>query len=136
MASILKVDEMQGVTSAGDITITGEGGSATQSLQQGLCKQWSKFDHTAVSVYDSFNTSSMSDIATGKYRSDFTNNMNNDDYCIVGTCIEVGVSYGITTGPHTSDALGTNAYGMRTIETNGNLRDMDHVSTSVNGDLA
>ena len=25
MASILKVDEMQGVTSAGDITITGEG---------------------------------------------------------------------------------------------------------------
>ena len=29
MASILKVDEMQGVTSAGDITITSEGGSAT-----------------------------------------------------------------------------------------------------------
>ena len=33
MASILKVDEMQGVTSAGNITITSEGGSATQSLQ-------------------------------------------------------------------------------------------------------
>ena len=34
MASILKVDEMQGVTSAGDITITGEG-TATMKLQSG-----------------------------------------------------------------------------------------------------
>ena len=42
MASILKVDEMQGVTSAGDITITGEG-TATMQLQQGLCvKMWCK----------------------------------------------------------------------------------------------
>ena len=38
MASILKVDAMQGVTAAGDITITSEGGAATQSLQQGLAK--------------------------------------------------------------------------------------------------
>ena len=35
MASILKVDEMQGVTSAGDITITGEGGSATMPCSRG-----------------------------------------------------------------------------------------------------
>ena len=35
-----KVDEMQGVTSAGDITITGEGGTGTQQLQQGQCKAW------------------------------------------------------------------------------------------------
>jgi hypothetical protein len=35
MASILKVDAMQGVTSAGDITITSEGGAATMQLQQG-----------------------------------------------------------------------------------------------------
>ena len=40
MASVLKVDEMQGVTSAGDITITGEGGTVHESLQQGLCKAW------------------------------------------------------------------------------------------------
>ena len=37
MASILKVDEMQGVTSAGDITITGEG-TATMKLQSGVAK--------------------------------------------------------------------------------------------------
>ena len=35
MASILKVDEMQGVTSAGDITITSEGGSAVLAAGAG-----------------------------------------------------------------------------------------------------
>ena len=34
MASILKVDEMQGVTSAGDITITGEGGTGTMQCSR------------------------------------------------------------------------------------------------------
>ena len=38
MASILKVDELQGIATAGDITVTSEGGAATQSLQQGLAK--------------------------------------------------------------------------------------------------
>ena len=38
MASILKVDEMQGVTSAGDITITSERRRATMQLQQGFAK--------------------------------------------------------------------------------------------------
>ncbi len=45
MASILKVDEMQGVTNtnemtiaASNVTVTGEGGSATMQLQQGLTK--------------------------------------------------------------------------------------------------
>ena len=38
MASILKVDALQGITSAGDITVTSAGGAATQSLQQGLSK--------------------------------------------------------------------------------------------------
>ena len=53
MASILKVDEMQGVTSAGDITITGEG-TAVMQLQQGLCKLW--VQHNAgTAVLDSNN---------------------------------------------------------------------------------
>ena len=38
MAGILKVDDLRGNTSAGDITITSEGGSATMQLQQGVLK--------------------------------------------------------------------------------------------------
>ena len=80
MASILKVDEMQGVTSAGDITITGEGGSATQSLQTGLVKCFSRFNPSTNVTVSSFNQSSRSDDGAGLSTINFTNNMQNDDY--------------------------------------------------------
>ena len=82
MASILKVDEMQGVTSAGDITITGEGGSATMQLQQGVAKQWHYFNHATTTVNDSFNVSSITDVTTGQYDPQATNSMNSTNYSI------------------------------------------------------
>ena len=36
--SEIKVDTLTGKTSAGDITVTSEGGAATMQLQQGLAK--------------------------------------------------------------------------------------------------
>ena len=77
MASILKVDSMQGVTSAGDITITSEGGSATQSLQQGLAKAWCYISSSGTVLSDSLNIGSIADNGTGSYQANFTNNMNN-----------------------------------------------------------
>ena len=74
MASILKVDEMQGVTSAGDITITSEGGSATMQLQQGLVKAWVNYDAlTDQTTKGSFNQSSLTDHGTGAYSTFYTN---------------------------------------------------------------
>ena len=84
MASILKVDDLRGNTAAGDITITSEGGSATQSLQQGLAKLWMQGQGDAT-VTDSFNQASMTDGGTGVFTSNFTNNMNNDDYSGLST---------------------------------------------------
>ena len=84
MASILKVDEMQGVTSAGDITITGEG-TATMRLQQGLTKMWVAA-FTDAQPFDSFNTASGTDNGTGDYTYAFTNVMSNDDYSITSGC--------------------------------------------------
>lgn len=66
MASILKVDALQGITSAGDITVTSEGGSATQSLQQGLAKAWVYAEADAVRT-DSFNMSSSTDHGDGDF---------------------------------------------------------------------
>tara|TARA_E500000318_G_scaffold4768_1_gene4874 strand:+ start:486 stop:911 length:426 start_codon:yes stop_codon:yes gene_type:complete len=81
MASILKVDAMQGVTSAGDITVTSEGGSATQSLQQGLAKAWVNFNGTGtIAARDSLNVSGLVDNSAGNYDVNFTNSMSNDDY--------------------------------------------------------
>ena len=83
MASILKVDEMQGVTSAGDITITSEGGSATMQLQQGVVKNFLHFDGTGpAAIRDSFNCASLTDAGTGTYDNNFTNNFSNNDYCM------------------------------------------------------
>jgi len=72
-------DKLTGKTSAGDVTITSEGGSATMQLQQGLAKLWMQGQGDAT-VTDSFNQASMTDIGTGFFSSNFSNNMNNDDY--------------------------------------------------------
>lgn len=63
-------------------TVTGEG-SATTSLQQGLCKVWINFDNSGSnSTNDSFNVSSRDDNAAGDSTINIANNMNNDDYVV------------------------------------------------------
>ena len=46
MTSQLKVDKLQGRTTAGSIVVTGEGGSTTTNLQQGLVKAWINLNGT------------------------------------------------------------------------------------------
>ena len=74
MASILKVDTLTGVTTAGSISVTGEGNSTTTNLQQSLVKVWAKFNGSSFGELDSFNVSSFTDSGTGNY----TVNINND----------------------------------------------------------
>ena len=81
MASILKVDELQGVTAAGSILVTGEGNSTTTNLQQGLAKAWHSFNGTGtVATRGSFNVSSLTDTTTGQYATVFTNSMSDGNY--------------------------------------------------------
>ena len=132
MASILKVDAMQGVTSAGSITVTSEGGSATQSLQQGLAKQWWNVDNTPSTVLlDSLNVSSMTDVSTGTLGPAFTNNMS-------------GASYSVAVAGQTNHNgyVGTKA-DMTTVDYDTSFRNSSYASTdldlnlaSVHGDLA
>ena len=72
--------------SAGSSTITGEGGSTTTNIQQGLVKAWVKFNGEASSITpdDSFNVSGLTDNGTGDYAVAINNDMANDDYAI--TC--------------------------------------------------
>ena len=84
MASILKVDDLRRNTAAGIITITSEGGFATQSLQQGLAKAWAKFNSSAT-LADSFNISSTVDVQVGQWRFAKTNSMSSTEYAVVGT---------------------------------------------------
>jgi hypothetical protein len=73
MASLLKVDALTGVTTAGSISVTGEGNSTTTNLQQGLCKVWSRFNGSSFAGVDSFNQASLTDAGTGIYQVNMTN---------------------------------------------------------------
>ena len=84
MSTIL-VDNLTGKTSAGSITVTSEGGAATQSLQQGLAKAWFSWDGTGTAaLYDSFNTSSLNDEGTGLYTFTVTNGFSDANFASVG----------------------------------------------------
>ena len=85
MASVLKVDTITGVATAGSIGITGEGNSTTTNLQQGLCKVWTNINMSTPATNDSFNQSSISDLATGRFTSTFTNNLGNSDYAVTAS---------------------------------------------------
>lgn len=87
MASELKVDKFTGVTTAGSILVTGEGGSTTTNLQQGIIKAWTFFDGSAgsLSAGDSFNESSLTDNDTGDYTFTITNAMNSTSYVNTGS---------------------------------------------------
>ena len=85
MASLLKVDTLTGVTTAGSISVTGEGNSTTTNLQQGLAKVWFNYDGSGTIAYrDSFNCASLTDHATGDHSVNFTSSMTSDDYSSAG----------------------------------------------------
>ena len=76
--STIKTNTITGTTSAGSIVVTGEGGSTTTNLQQGLCKHWVSFDPlNSNNMDDSFNNGSVTDGGTGIFTFTNTNNMGN-----------------------------------------------------------
>jgi hypothetical protein len=93
MASILKVDELRGIVSAGDITVTSEGGAATMQLQQGLAKAWASFTFSTFASRDTFGASSLTDNATGDCRINLTNNMSSANYAVFGSGCDAVASF-------------------------------------------
>ena len=79
--STLVIDTIQGKTTAGSINVRGEGSNNT-NLQQGLCKTWVRTFAAAVNITDSFNMSSVTDSAVGKYAPQINNNMANGNYAV------------------------------------------------------
>lgn len=79
MTSKLQVDNLEGRTTKGSITVTGESNGASTNLQQGLAKHWSHIVNGS-STEDSFNQGSLTDNGTGDYSWTYTNNFNNAGY--------------------------------------------------------
>ena len=139
MASILKVDALQGITAAGDITVTSEGGAATQSLQQGLAKAWCLLDGTGtIGILDSLNAASATDNGTGDYTVTATNAMANTNFVC---CATSGQNSGdqISANNNTGTGLNRTTTTVRTQcqrSTSDNALDCNVVETIRMGDLA
>lgn len=133
MASILKVDTLTGVTTAGSISVTGEGNSTTINLQQGLCKSWFKFNQDTPAVTDSFNISTITDGGTGNHSGNFTNNMSNANYA--NSCMKQAELHNTDCTEYTTGSNSTSAVNRVDLENNA-LRDAANTNTLTFGDLA
>ena len=133
--SEIKVDNLTGKTSAGDITVTSEGGAATMQLQQGLAKFWVNFNGTGtIAARDSFNLSGLTDTGTGNYTTSFISVMNNANYTAVATC---GLDSGGSRAFCSTDSHATTSVAvlLRQAASNNNI-DAADVQPALLGDLA
>ena len=128
--STVITDNLTGKTSAGDVTITSEGGAATQSLQQGLAKAWFTFNYTA--AQDSLNISSVTDEATGHCFGNFSSSMGNDDFAHPAMTGAFRTRYE-GTGP---DATTSRTNTIETYNSGGSSVDDAIINCVVHGDLA
>ena len=140
MPSQLNVDTIKGQTTAGSVTIQGEG-TKTTNLQQGLAKAWVNLNGISTAAYrDSFNSSSLTDNATGDYTHTVTNNFGNINYVPVGLCNgnnavdsinTYNIYYDVSRMTPTSSAFATQNQSY-----NSTALDNAWILISVNGDLA
>ena len=135
--STLKTNTLTGTTSAGSILVTGEGGSTTTNLQQGLAKAWCVFNgEGTVAITDSNNSASLTDVAQGDYTLGFTNNMNSAAYAVSGSSVgsDSGSYYNFLCGDSANNT--TSVYEINFVHRSSGQVDNDHSATIVHGDLA
>ena len=136
--STAKVNTLTGTTSAGSIVVTGEGGSTTTNLQQGLAKVWC-FATEAAALTDSFNMTSGTDNGTGDYSFTIANNMNNATYAILNTVESTVSTHPVANANVASDATTTTLYRVHHawVNTSDGFEDVDRDNYhAVVGDLA
>ena len=139
--STIKTNTLTGTTTAGSISVTGEGNSTTTNLQQGLAKAFGYAQQrtSTVELKDSFNISSWVDDTTGRSTWNINADMGNTTYTITS-----GNSYDGTSG---SGQAGQNEAwvvdaGSLKVDTHfggsGSFAyyDCDYVYAAVHGDLA
>ena len=132
----LKTNTLTGTSTAGSIAVTGEGGSTTTNLQQGLAKVWLNYKGTSTnSVRDSLNESSVTDNGNGDYSVNFTNNMGNANYMITGTGEQLSGNPTIEIVKDYSNAYTTSVARIASVQ-NSTRGDAIYVNFSVHGDLA
>jgi hypothetical protein len=122
--SEIKVDTLTGKTTAGDITITN--GTTTQKLQDGVVSTYS--------LYDQQNISSVTDVSTGNYALNFSNNYATTKEYVVMASAQSWFDNGGSDNSILYDTGTTSTIQIYHWE-NGTARDTQFNSNSLIGDL-
>ena len=131
--SELIIDKLTGRSTAGSITIQGEG-TDTTNMQQGLSKAWVSMNETTPAINDSLNTASLTDHGTGNFSCNWTNAMGNVNYAMT----QMGGSNS-TVNPgacHSHNNLAnTTSFKFFSKKFDGGVIDMHFVGMVAHGDL-
>ena len=139
MASELKVDKFTGVTTAGSILITSDGGSTATNLQQGISKCWVRWDGSGTAaINDSLGVSSITDNGTGTYTQTLTNAFSNITFIIITGIGELGGGGNRGMGINGTPTTTTTKFYSFTFPSSGgtSANDVDLQSAAWQGDLA
>ena len=129
-------NKLTGKTSAGNVTITSEGGSATMQLQQGVAKAWLNYQQNTPAVRDSLNVSGVTDTATGRYAVAYTNSMNNALYCTSCNSINYHNHVENASGANSEASMTTSDCDFMGQDSGNTNADSALTSVSILGDLA
>ena len=135
----IKTNTFKGQTTAGSITVQGEG-TATSNLQQGLAKCWVEINPTSLSgtgttgVGDSFNLTSITDNGTGDHTVNINNDMSTIEYSTptAANSAYTSASYGLYSGCYNHDA---GSFRLHSRRQNAPV-DSNFFACTVHGDLA
>ena len=129
--STVKVNTLTGTSTAGSIAVTGEGGSTTTNLQQGLAKAWADYEGSTNTIEDSLNISSVDDDATGVFDYNYTSNMNSNNYAV--SCSSTDQTY---CGADAKSEVLSSQVEILTHNSTPSARDRNYNGVTIHGDLA
>ena len=109
---------------------------ASTYVVNGSAKAWVNFNGTStVAIRDSENVSSLTDVATGDYRCNYSSNMSNQNYSFSVTSGGAGLLISSGRDDNSFNTTGYVQVGVRRPSTEA-WTDNDFVGVTVHGDLA
>ena len=117
-----------------NIKATGETASRAVS---GVAASWVNMDGTGtISVRDSLNVTSLTDIGTGQYRVNMSSSMANANYAVAIGAKDNDYGNQIFTGKQSNSTQTTSLYALLSYSGDNAYQDNENYMASVHGDLA
>ena len=125
-----------GTIKADTLTHSTAGSLATNFVVSGSAKSWVNIDMSNQISNDSFNTSGVTDLATGRFTSAFTTNLGNSDYAVTASGMDP--TEASTGSNRTADGTPVSSSSMyiRAAAYDNTANDVPAAALVANGDLA